>query len=84
MTEKSHFPHPHSENVLLCERKNQLDRRLLLTRKGVIIRFYSSMTVPKLDYRPAGNKRNIYNGNFPNLLNAPFWQPNSHGLMKMV
>jgi len=30
-----------SENVLLCERKNQLNRRFYLARKEVIIRFLS-------------------------------------------
>jgi len=30
-----------SENVLLCERKNQLNRRLCFAQKGVIIRFLS-------------------------------------------
>jgi len=30
-----------SENVLLCEKKNQLSQGLCLARKGVIIRFLS-------------------------------------------
>ena len=46
--------------------------------------FYPSTTSPKLDYISAGNDRNIYNGNVTNLLNAPFWQQNSQGLMQMV
>jgi len=72
-----------SENVLLCQRKNQLSRRLRLARKGAITRFSDpSMAAPKLDYRPAiGNERNMFNGNVPNLLNAPFWQPNSLPMM---
>jgi len=71
-----------SENVLLCQRKNQLSRRLRLARKGAITRFSDpSMAAPKLDYRPAGTDRNIYNGTVPNLLNAPFWQPNALPMM---
>ena len=63
----------HSENVLICERNNQLSQRLCLIRKGVIIQFLSFYDSAKIGLdRPAGNERNIYIRNVPNLVNAPF------------
>lgn len=71
-----------SENVLLCQRKNQLSRRLRLARKGATSRFSDpSISVQNLDNRPTGNDRNIYNGNVPSLLSAPFWQASTLPLM---
>jgi len=67
-----------SENVLLCQRKNQLSRRLRLARKGATSRFSDpSMSQRNSDNRPTGNDRYICNGNVPNLMNAPFWPGNS-------
>jgi len=71
-----------SENVLLCQRKNQLSRRLRLARKGASSRFNeAAMSAQNLDNRQMGNDRVIYNGSAPGMLNPPLWQANSMPLV---
>ena len=71
-----------SENVLLCQRKNQLSRRLRLARKQANTRFSDpSISAQNMENRRNGGNHNIYNRNAPNLLGAPFRQANSLPLM---